>query len=416
MSNIIITGGCELHGEVRVSGAKNAVLPILAATLLSFGPVCIQECPRYKDVMNMISILEVIGCRVQWNEKDLLIDTSGAHTWEIPEYLAKEVRSSIFMLGPVLGRFKKAIVSYPGGCEIGQRPIDLHLKGLRALNVNIEEKHGYIICHGNGLQGCDIHLDYPSVGATENIMMAAVYAKGNTVIHNAAREPEIADLQNFLNAMGGDISGASTDTIRIQGEKELHSLTYCVIPDRIVAGTYMTAAAITGGEIVLHNVRWDHLRSIVSKLREAGCVINGQGDTMRIKGPKRPNEISMVETLPYPGFPTDMQAQICALASCALGTSVIVENVFENRYRHVKELVRMGANITVQNTTAIIRGMERLMGSKVTACDLRGAAALVLAGLRAQGETIVENAELIDRGYENIVEELKGLGAQIRWE
>ena len=416
MSNIIVTGGRELHGEVHVSGAKNAVLPILAATLLSSGPIFIMECPRYKDVMNMISILEVIGCKTEWQDKGLLVDPIGAHTWEIPEYLAKEVRSSIFMLGPVLGRFKKAVVSYPGGCEIGQRPIDLHLKGLRSLNVTIDEKYGYIICHGNELQGCDIHLDYPSVGATENIMMAAVTANGNTIIHNAAREPEIVDLQNFINAMGGDISGASTDIIRIQGGKELHSVNYRVIPDRIVAGTYMTAAAITGGEILLHNIRWDHLRSIIAKLREAGCVIDGQGESLRIKGPRRPNEIRMVETLPYPGFPTDMQAQICALACCAVGTSVIVENVFENRYRHIKELVRMGANITVQNTTAIIRGSDLLMGSRVTACDLRGAAALVLAGLRAQGETIVENAEIIERGYEDIVKELGSLGAQICWD
>ena len=403
-------------GKCGVSGAKNAVLPILAASLLSAGSVCIEECPRYKDVMNMASILEVIGCRVQWCGHDLIIEPSGAHTWEIPEHLAKEVRSSIFMLGPVLGRFKKAVVSYPGGCEIGQRPIDLHLKSLRALNVDIEEKHGYIICQGHGLQGCDIHLDYPSVGATENIMMAAVYAEGVTVIHNAAREPEIVDLQNFINAMGGEIAGASTDIIRIQGGKQLHALNYRVIPDRIVAGTYMTAAAITGGEITLRNVRTDHLRSVISKLREAGCQISGQGDWLKIKGPKRPNEISLVETLPYPGFPTDMQAQISALATCSVGTSVIVENVFENRFRHMKELIRMGANIKVQNTTAIIRGSESLMGSRVTATDLRGAAALVIAGLKAQGETIVENGEIIERGYENIVEELKNLGADIRWE
>ncbi|OQB24627.1 MAG: UDP-N-acetylglucosamine 1-carboxyvinyltransferase 1 [Firmicutes bacterium ADurb.Bin182] len=413
MSRLVVQGGKKLKGSIEVPGAKNAVLPILAASLLSTKPIRLEHCPHLLDVDNMLLILRYLGCSAEWDQDSLVINAASADKCVMPDHLAKELRSSIFMLGPVLGRFKKALFSYPGGCEIGHRPIDLHLHGLSALNVRIVEEHGHIICDGKELTGASIHLDYPSVGATENLMMAAVAAKGQSMIFNAAREPEIEDLQNFLNLMGCQVSGAGTSTIAINGGFEPCPVTYRIIPDRIVTGTLMCAAAITGGDIQLYNIRPAHLGSIVSKLREAGCAIDVYADSLRIRGPHRPRELKLVETLPHPGFPTDMQAQVFALCTIADGTSIIVENVFENRFKHASELARMGAVSMLKDRTAIIRGVPRLTGAQVTARDLRGGAALVLAGLCADGTTVVNSAEHIDRGYERLENMLNSLGAEV---
>ena len=317
------------------------------------------------------------------------------------------------MLGPVLARFKAAKLTYPGGCEIGNRPIDLHIKGFEEMNVEIVEESGYINCNAADMRGADIHLDYPSVGATENLMMAATCAKGKTVIRNAAREPEISELQRFLVSMGAHMHGAGSSTIVIEGGGMLKGVTHSLLPDRIVAGTFMVAAAITAGDITIENVRPDHHSSVFAKLRECGCLLTIGETSLRVKGPKRPYEMRIIETLPYPGFPTDMQAQFFALASVANGTSIIAENVFENRFKHAAELMRMGADITVKDRMAIIRGVPKLSGTDVTARDLRGGAALVLAGLRAEGMTRVDAAHFIDRGYDGFEDSLRSLGAEI---
>lgn len=409
-------GETRLRGSIQVPGAKNAVLPILAASLLTDETVTLHGCPCLSDVNNMLLILRTLGVRAEWVGRDLVINAAGADCCRMPAHLSKEIRSSIFMLGPLLARFGCAHCTFPGGCEIGHRPIDLHLKGLAALNVRIVEEYGNIVCEGEQLVGNTVHLDYPSVGATENLMMAAVAAQGDTYIQNAAREPEILDLQEFLNALGCNVMGAGTSTIRIIGGGKRHGAQYRIMPDRIVAGTLLAAAAITGGEVDLLGARADNISSVIAKLRETGAEIRVIGDTISIKGPRRPRECKLVETLPYPGFPTDMQAQMLALCTVGEGTSIIVENVFENRFKHAAELVRMGADITVKDRAAIVRGVRDLMGTQVIAKDLRGGAALCLAGLRAIGKTVVYNAEHIDRGYERIEDMLGALGADVRRE
>lgn len=417
MPNLIAEGGHPIDGECRVGGAKNAVLPILAACVLTRRPVRLIDCPRLTDVENMLRILQLLGCHTSREAGEtgdtLCIDATAACRSELPEDLSKELRSSIFLLGPVLGRFRQAIVTYPGGCEIGNRPIDLHLSGLRALSAVIREEGGRIRCDGVRLVGANIHLDYPSVGATENILMAATAAEGETVICNAAREPEIVDLQNFLNAAGFSVQGAGSSTITVRGGYKPREVTYRVMPDRIVAGTLLAAAAITAGRIVLRNVVPDHMAGTLAKLSECGCGIVAKDDWIRLSAPVRPRELKLVETLPHPGFPTDMQAQMFSLCSIADGTSMIVENVFENRFKHAQELSRMGAVSTIKNRTAVIRGVPRLYGATVTAHDLRGGAALVLAGLSAEGRTTVRHAEHIDRGYERLEATLSALGAHV---
>ena len=333
---------------------------------------------------------------------------------EMPDQLSKQIRSSIFMLGPILSRFRKATVTYPGGCEIGLRPIDLHLSGLRALGVRVREEGGVIHCDGSRMHAGDVHFDYPSVGATENVMMAAACLPGTTLIHNAAREPEIVDLQGFINAMGGRISGAGCATIAIEGVKRLHGATYTPMPDRIVAGTLLAAAAITGGRIELTNAPVTEMYAINAKMREMGCEVQEEPGVIRLQAPPRLTAFPLLQTQPHPGFPTDMQVQMLALLSVAEGTGVIVENVFENRFTHAGDLNRMGARILCSGRTAIVRGVECLCGAHVTARDLRGGAALVLAGLRAQGTTCVDHAGLIDRGYERFECQLKALGAEIK--
>lgn len=414
-----VTGGRALRGTVRISGAKNAVLPMLAATLLT-GSVCsIVDWPNLSDVGVMVEILRRLGAEISFSVEQTgrkVMDVTAANliTYEVPESLMRQMRSSIFIMGPLLGRLRKVKVVYPGGCAIGPRPIDLHLSSLQALGVKIEERGGYIDASAPLLRGADIHLDFPSVGATENIIMAAVMAKGQTIIRNAAKEPEIVDLQNFLNGMGARIRGAGLDVIRIEGVESLNGTRHTVIPDRIEAGTFMAAAGITGGAITIENCIPEHIEAIVAKLSEAGVQIEEAGDhRLRVAGPKRLRSVDF-KTLPYPGFPTDMQPQIMALMSLAGGTSVITETIFENRFKQGEELKRMGANIKSEGRTAVIKGVQRLFGATVEASDLRSGASLVLAGLAADGVTRVEGCHHIDRGYEALDEKMAGLGASVR--
>ena len=407
-----IIGGNQLHGEVKVDGAKNAVLPMLAAALLTDAPVTLTDCPALSDVQNMLAILRTLGCSAALDRSTIRVDASAADRWEMPEALSKALRSSIFLLGPLLGRFRRARVTYPGGCEIGLRPIDLHLKGLRALGVRIREAHGLITCDGADLHGGSVHLDFPSVGATENVMLAAVLAKGRTVIHNAAREPEIRDLQCFVNALGGQVSGGGSDTVTIEGVPCLHGGAYRPMADRIVAGTLLAACAATGGEIALGNAPVRDMGAVLDKLRRAGCELEADADSVRLRA-VRPLRAVELSTQPFPGFPTDMQAQFMALACTLTGSSVIVENVFESRFRQASELRRMGADIFTSGRLAVVRGGP-LLGARVQAGDLRGGAALVIAALAAEGESFVDNVHLIDRGYERLEDTLRSLGAEIR--
>ena len=406
-----IYGGNALKGAARIGCAKNAVLPILAAAMLTDERVIIRDCPRLVDIDNMLAILGMLGCATNWDGNNVIVDAGSAHSWDMPEALSKKIRSSIFMLGPLIGRFRRACVTYPGGCDIGLRPIDLHLKGLRTLGVKIWEEHGRIHCDGTRLMGGEVYLDLPSVGATENVMMAAVLAQGATYIHNAAREPEIVDLERFINAMGGKVRGAGTDCIVIEGVERLTGAEFTPVSDRIVAGTLMAACAATRGEIVLENAPVSALGAPIDKLRSCGCEVEPQGDKihMRAGGRLRPFDIS---TQCYPGFPTDLQAQFMALACTIEGASMIVENLFESRFGHAAQLMRMGADVYVSGRLAVVRG-AKLTGTRVTACDLRGGAALVLAGLAAEGTTIVCGCEMIDRGYDGFEVMLGGMGADI---
>lgn len=413
MSKYIIQGGKKINGAIRIGGAKNSVLPIFAATILSGRESIIHDCPILKDVEIMIDILKVLGCRVRRENHTVIIDTSGDIECEVPDALVRKMRSSIVLLGALISRIKKAKICFPGGCDIGPRPIDLHLKGLEQLGVKINESHGTIYCEASDLKGADIHLDYPSVGATENILLASVFAKGTTVIRNAAKEPEIGDLQNFLNTIGAKVSGAGTNNIRVEGVESLNSGEHTIIPDRIVAGTYMAAAASTGGSLELQNVNIEHMQPIIAKLREIGCSILAETGKVHIAAPRRLRAVDTVRTLPYPGFPTDMQAPIMALLCRAKGTSIVIETVFENRFKHVEDLICMGADIKVDGRIAVVRGRGKLTGTNVTARDLRGGAALVIAGMSAEGTTIVDAVEHIDRGYEDFHFHLQQLGADI---
>ena len=413
MEAYTIQGGKPLRGEISVSGAKNAVLPLLAACVLVREPVVLTGCPDLSDVRNMLGLLVSLGCSARRQGAELYIDATGAQEHVMPEAISKLMRSSIFMLGPVLARFGRADFTYPGGCEIGLRPIDLHLQGLRALGAHIEEAHGHILCSGR-LTGGSVHLDYPSVGATENVMMAAVGAAGDTVIHNAAREPEILDLAKFLNACGGCVHGAGSDTICISGGSALHGVSFAPVADRICAGTLLLAGAATQGDVFVRGARAQDMQALLSKMREAGCDVRVYEDGVRAALRGRPRAVRRVETAPYPGFPTDMQAQMMALLTLSRGTSVVAENVFENRMQHAAELMRMGADIQVSGRVAVVRGVEQLTGARVTARDLRGGTALCIAALAAQGVSTVENIALIDRGHERLEDALLALGADIQ--
>ncbi|WP_127579639.1 UDP-N-acetylglucosamine 1-carboxyvinyltransferase [Paenibacillus koleovorans] len=413
MEKLVIEGGRPLSGTIRIHGAKNAALPILAASMMAEGTHRIENVPDLLDIHVMLDILRSLGCKAELRDETVVLDTLPAHSSHIPEELMKQMRSSIFLMGPLLTRFGEVQVYQPGGCAIGERKIDLHLKGLQALGAEIEEAGNTIICRATLLRGTDIVLDFPSVGATENIMMAAAMARGTTTIFNAAREPEIQDLQHFLNAMGARIIGAGTDTITIEGVDRLVPCTYSIIPDRIVAGTMMVAAAITKGNITLENVCPAHLTSVTHVLRRAGVQVHIDGDIMNVSCPGRPRAVERIVTSPYPSFPTDLQSQVMVLLSLADGLSVIKETIFEGRFKHVDELTRMGADIWVDMNSAFVRGVPRLYGATVEATDLRAGAALVIAGLAAAGTTIVEQIHHIDRGYDRIERMFSRLGARI---
>lgn len=413
LGSLLINGGKRLEGEFAVQGAKNAVLPVLAATVLSSGKSIIFNCPDLSDVSSTIEVLENLGCKVIRQKNTLTVDSSDINSYTIPDFLMRKMRSSIIFLGAIIARCKQARVSMPGGCEIGQRPIDLHLKALRSLGIEITESHGYINCTADRIKGAHIHLDFPSVGATENIMLASCMAEGTTTIENAAREPEIIDLQNFLNRMGAKITGAGESVIQIDGVKELHGVEHTIIPDRIVAGTYLLSAAATKGQIVLDNADCTHMSAILNLLSDMGCKIHREENRVALTCNKPPLAPTYVKTQPYPGFPTDIQSPFMALAAISRGTSLFVENIFENRFQHVDELVRMGADIRIDGRCAVVVGTDRLTGTNVVAKELRGGAALVVAALAADGETEIENTKFIDRGYENIEKYLQLLGADI---
>ena len=414
MDKFIIDGGRRLFGSVRIQSAKNSVLPLFAASVLTDKPVTICSAPAITDATCMAQILQELGAEVRFHGEDVTIDSSNACSHEISSALTKELRSSVFMIGSLLTRFHKALIAYPGGCDIGLRPIDLHLNALKRLGVNISEQDGYILCTCEKLRGAEIVLDFPSVGATENILLAAVKAEGRTVIQGAAKEPEIVDLQNFLCAMGAHVRGAGTDVIEIEGVKELDGVTWRPIEDRIEAGTFLIACAICGGEVELEGARAENLGLLLHKLRENGCKISVKNDKIYITSHGRLRCNRKIETMPFPGFPTDLQAQITALNATCDGCALIVENLFETRYKYVPELRKMGADIEVRGRNAFVRGVERLHGASVVAGDLRGGAALVLAALGAEGISEVLDLSHIDRGYSGLQDKLKNLGAEVR--
>lgn len=416
MPKYLIYGGNALDGSIRISTSKNATLPILAGSILCSEKVILKNLPIFSDVFNMMKILENIGVVIKKEEKNYILDTSNINNTFIPNELTKHIRSSIFMLGPMLAKLKFAKIAFPGGCNIGNRPIDLHLKGLESLNVKIVEEHGFLICDGSNMKGAEIHLDFPSVGATENLIMASIGAKGKSTIYNCAREPEIVDLINFLNKMGAKITGAGTSIITVEGVDidNLKSVEYTPIPDRIIAGTYLIAGAITGGNVEICGINPEIIKSLILKLKNCACKIDIKSDTIHLKANSRLKAIKSIQTQPYPGFPTDLQPQMVSLLSVCKGTSIVTENLFETRFKHIPELIKMGADIIVKDKNFIINGVEKLSGAEVKATDLRAGAGLVLAGLNANGYTIIDNIEHIKRGYEDIALELNSLNASIK--
>ena len=413
MQKLAIQGGYRLNGEVRISGAKNAALPIMCASLLAADDLHLSNLPDMHDVATMIKLLQQMGVSVASGSQSATFNASKVDKLEAPYDMVKTMRAAILVLGPLLTRFGEARVSLPGGCAIGSRPVDLHIKGLLAMGAEIHIEHGYIHATAKRLHGAHICFDLISVTGTENLMMAAVLADGVTVLENAAREPEVVDLANCLIAMGAMIEGAGSDRITIVGVEKLHGASYRVMPDRIESGTFLVAAAVTGGHITLTDARADILDSVLDKLRETGAIIDISGDRISLEMNARPRAVS-VRTAPYPAFPTDMQAQFMALNTIAEGGSMVVETIFENRFMHVQELQRLGAQIEVEGNTAVIQGCEQLEGATVMATDLRASASLVIAGMVAQGETIVDRIYHLDRGYEHIEAKLSALGAKIR--
>ena len=413
LARLIVSKSDRLVGEVMVSGAKNAVLPIIAATLLVEGKSVIKGVPNLSDVNVMCDLLRYLGAVVEFEKDTLTIDAKNITKNEAPYELVGKMRATFLVLGPLIARFKRATVSMPGGCPIGTRPIDLHLKGFKMLNTKVEIEHGCIDAYTTDLMANHIYLDFPSVGATENIIMAASLADGITVIENAAEEPEIVDLANFINEMGGKVRGAGTNTIRITGVKKLNEVEHTVIPDRIEAGTYMVAAAVTRGDIIVRNVINDHLRPVIAKLIEVGCKINEEGDFVRVVGPDI-IKATDIKTMPHPGFPTDMQSLFMTLLSVSDASSLVTETVFENRFMNVNELKRMGADIKIEGKSALVTGVKELQGTSVKATDLRAGASLILAGLIANGESESSDIHHIDRGYVDIENKIRALGGKIR--
>lgn len=414
VSRYLINGRNKLSGEVEVQGSKNSSLPILAATLLTKGENVLFNCPKLSDTSAALRILRYLGCGASVQNGVTLVNSDGVNKHDIPDDFMREMRGSIVFLGALLARCGKAVLSFPGGCELGPRPIDLHLKALRAMGASICERYGIIECHAEeGLRGAPVALSFPSVGATENIILAAVLAEGTTTITNAAREPEISDLCDFLTKAGADIYGAGEGTIVINGVKSLHSVEHTIIPDRIVAATLMSAAAVTGSEIYLDGISKTHLGAIIPVFEEAGCEVICREGCMRFKAPERLRAVSLIRTMPYPGFPTDAQAPVMAMTCLCSGSTVFVENIFENRYKHVSELCRLGADISVEGKVAVVTGRKRLYGTCVEAQELRGAAGLLVAALAAEGKSELNGICYLERGYESFEQILTRLGADV---
>lgn len=413
MKQLVIHGGKPLSGELTVQGAKNSSLPLLAATVLVNGTSIINNCPKLSDVDVACQILKYLGCKVHRDQGSIIVDSTNLTCTEIPEDLMAEMRSSIVFLGAVVARMKHAKMNFPGGCELGPRPIDLHLSALRQLGVTVDDSSGVLECTATHLKGNSITLSFPSVGATENAILTACLADGVTTIHNAASEPEIIDLANFLNACGAEIIDAGKQNITIKGVKSLHDGSYTAMPDRIVTATYLCAVVLTGGELLLHNVERSHIQSILSILEQTGATLSVEKDKIYCKASGRHKAIDVIRTMPYPGFPTDAQPLFMALSTTANGTTLFVENIFENRYKQAEELIKMGADISLEGKVAVVRGVPKLVGSKVRATDLRGGAALVIAGLAAENKTIVSDIRHIDRGYESIENCFSSLGGNI---
>lgn len=412
MESYIIEGGRKLEGTVSISGSKNASLPIIAGSILSGKITRLYNIPNIHDTQITLKILKLLGCKVKKNNGKIEINSKTMNKKQIPEDLMRQMRSTVIMAGAIIGRFKEATFSYPGGCEIGARPIDLHLKAFKKLGINIEEKAGFIHCSCDRIIGTEIDLDFPSVGATENIILATVLAEGVTTISNAAMEPEIEDLAKFLNKMGAKIEGAGTNLVKITGVRNLRDVGYKVMPDRIETGTFLCMAAATHGKVRLINTIPEHITPIIHKLQECGCEIELEKNSIKIDARKNLKAVD-IKTMPYPGFPTDMQSIFASVLSISKGTSIVVENIFENRFKYINELKRMGAKITVEGKTAIIKGVKKLNGTVVSSSDLRGGAALVTAALSAKGVTQVENIQYILRGYEKLDEKLQKIGAKI---
>ena len=412
MPNYIIEGGKKLEGGVTISGSKNASLPIMAGAILNSGVTKLYNIPNIKDTNITEQILRFLGCKIKKSNNKIEINAKNIKKNEIPENLMHQMRSTVILAGALIGKFKEAKFSYPGGCDIGARPIDLHLKSFEKLGINIVEDSGFIICKCDKITGANIDLDFPSVGATENIILASVYAEGKTKISNAAMEPEIIDLANFLNKMGAKIEGAGTNVITINGVTKLKDISYTVMPDRIEAGTMLCMVAATGGKVSLNNVVPTHISPILNKLKECGCKIEEGKNSVYMEAPRR-LKATNIKTMPYPGFPTDMQSIFASMLTTAKGTSIIIENIFENRYRYIPELKRMGVKANIEGKTAVIAGVRKLSGTTVKCTDLRGGAALVVAGLIAKGKTKVTDIGYILRGYEKLDEKLRRLGASI---
>jgi UDP-N-acetylglucosamine 1-carboxyvinyltransferase len=413
LNKLVIRGGKKLKGEVEISGAKNAALPIVAASLLSSGTSMVSRVPNLKDVLTIGQLIRHLGAEFSHEDNKTVINTERIRIFEAPYELVRTMRASVLVLGPLVAKFGKAKVSLPGGCAIGARPINLHLMGFEKMGAKIELESGYVMAKAKRLKGASVYFDIPTVTGTENLMMAATLAKGMTLLENAAREPEVVDLANALISMGAKIKGAGESVIEIEGVDELRPLNYSVIPDRIEIGTFMTFAGITGGDIIIKGCKLEHLDASIIKLKEAGLVFEHKTEGIRVIGPSRPKATD-IKTMPYPGFPTDMQAQFMALMSMAEGTSMIKETIFENRFMHVAELKRMGADITVEGSTATIKGVSRLKGAPLMATDLRASASLIVAALAAEGETVIHRIYHLERGYEKMEEKLLRLGAYVR--
>lgn len=414
MPKLYVNGGCRLTGETDIQGAKNSVLPVLAATLLCRGQCVVHNCAEISDVSVSVRILEHLGCKCKREDNTVTVDVPDCGECDIPDNLMREMRSSIVFLGAILARRGKAVLSSPGGCELGPRPIDLHISSLEKLGAVIDEDGGYLYCSApDGLHGSEISLSFPSVGATENIILAAALANGKTVIHNAAREPEISDLADFLNSAGARIYGCGSDTVEIYGVKKLCSAEHCIIPDRIVAATFMSAAAITGGCITLNNVMPSHLVSVISVFRDTGCDVSVQGRSMKIEAPRKLSRVPTVRTLVHPGFPTDAGPVIVAMLTLAQGTTVFAENIFQSRFRYIDELKRFGAHIKTEGNVAVVEGVKSLSATACECTDLRGGAALVVAALAADGTSAIDKIHHIKRGYESIDKRLSEIGADI---